>query len=40
MTDRPRIAIVMPLLNEAGFVREALDSLLAQAYERHIAKGR
>lgn len=33
MTDRPRIAIVMPLLNEAGFVREALDSLLAQAYE-------
>jgi glycosyltransferase involved in cell wall biosynthesis len=30
---QPSIAVIMPLLNESAYVREALDSLLLQRYE-------
>ena len=32
MPEAPTLAVIVPVLNEAAFVREALDSLLEQAY--------
>src|SRR5687768_306537 len=32
MMETPTVSVVLPVLNERGYIRDALDSLLAQDY--------
>ena len=32
MNDRPRVSIIMPAYNASDFIREAVDSILAQTF--------
>ena len=31
--DKPRVCVVVPLLNEVRYIRESMDSLVSQDYE-------